>query len=571
MQVRFLGPPGRGITTTPGSGLDNAVRFGMRYTLFSLFLCLACEGTIADTPSDDPPVTLNPGVEPLEPAVRDLGRAPLRRLTRTEYTNSIAEIFALEGNFTRSFGEDERVGPFSSNTVAPPQEFELRNYDSAAIEIAELAAPKIADYVASCDVENDACADAYIEWLAVRTYRKAVTPEDLSALKVVFELGAEDSFESGVRLVTRAALNSPYFLYIFDWAAMSAEELKPLDAYSLASRLSFFLWKSAPDQELLDAAADASLLEDEVLRAQATRLLADDRASDMISEFFLNWLHIEDLDEHTKDRELFADYTEETALALLSETSRFVQYVIQEGDGQMETLFTAPFSFPSDELSTVYGPMEPAGGDLPDDARVFGENQRRGLLTHGSFLARHAHASQTSPIHRGVIIRENVLCQPLNDPPNDVIDEPPPPNPEQTTRERFAAVTANPRCGSCHARIDGIGFGFEAYDAIGRFNETENGLDIDDTGELVGTREIDGEFEGVIELSERLAGSNIVRGCLLQQLVTYALGRFPALEDRWQLEQLYAAFEASDFNVRELLIEIAVSDAMRHIKTEVSP
>jgi hypothetical protein len=341
-----------------------------------------------------------------------------------------------------------------------------------------------------------------------------------------------------------------------------------LDPYELASRLSYFLWRSMPDQTLFDAAASGALDSGEGVRAQAERLLADDRAERAIVGFHMQWLGLRDMVQLEKDPEVFPDFDEDMRTAMQLETERFVDWVLRHGDGSLTSLLTAPYSFPTGPLSALYGVSESAGTEPVD----LDPAERGGVLTHAGFLAMHAHTNQTSPVHRGVLVRENLLCQKLPPPPENVDNVAPEPDPSLTTRERFAVHTQDPACAQCHKLIDGIGFGFERYDALGVYRATENDKPIDASGQMVAVEEGDVSFDGALELGALLAQSPTVHQCLVRQWFRYAFGRMEGEHDKQQLEALEETFTISEQNVRELLLAVAVSDAIRFRRVaEVSP
>jgi hypothetical protein len=256
------------------------------------------------------------------------------------------------------------------------------------------------------------------------------------------------------------------------------------------------------------------------------------------------------------------------------ETVRFADWVIRRGDAKLSTLLTSNQSFPSGPLYDLYGVTAPEAQD-PLEPIALDPQERSGLLTHASLLAQHAHGDQTSPIARGVLVRENVLCQTLPTPPENVNNTPPDPDPELTTRERFALHTEDPTCKACHQLIDGIGFGFENYDAVGRFQSEENGKSIDASGDIVGTEDIDGTFDGVVALSQILADSASVQSCMARQWFRFAFGRVESDGDAAQLDSLEEGFAESGFDIRELILSIVRSDAFRFRSTtpaeETSP
>ena len=261
-------------------------------------------------------------------------------------------------------------------------------------------------------------------------------------------------------------------------------------------------------------------------------------------------------DENGKLKRLLAD-------AMLDETARFSSWVLREGDGTLETLFTAEFTITDDPgLLALYGVTLPEGHQ-PGDPVPLPEGQRAGLLTHASLLASHSHANQTSPIHRGVLVRQNLFCHMLPPPPPDVDDVPPDPDPNATTRERFDQHTSDPSCAGCHNLIDPVGFGFENYDGIGAFRTMEGDLPVDASGELLAT-DVDGPFDGVVELAAQLVESQTVRQCVSRQWFRFALGRSETIEDTCTMDRLYESFESSGHDVRVLLRELVLSDAFRY-------
>ena len=228
----------------------------------------------------------------------------------------------------------------------------------------------------------------------------------------------------------------------------------------------------------------------------------------------------------------------------------------------LSTLLTAPYTVIDETLADIYGVTLPADHQ-PGDVVDLDPSQRAGLLTQAGMLAAHAHFNQSSPVHRGVIVRESFLCQPLPPPPEDVDDSPPDPDPNATTRERFGEHTENPACAGCHVLIDGIGFGFENYDAVGAYRTMEGTLPVDASGEVTQAEGIEGPFDGVIELAAKLASSPDVEACVAQQWFNYALGRVQSDNDVCSTDLLLTGFVESGGNVRELMLALVATDAFR--------
>jgi hypothetical protein len=496
-----------------------------------------------------------------------VGASPLRRLTRSQYTHVVHDLLGIETDVAAGFSPDEKIGAFYSNGVAPISDLGVEKFMDAAEGLAEEA---VADLAAlhPCDplvVGENACVDDFIDTIGRRVFRRPVRDDEHEQLRGVYATAsAAGGSSAGYRLVLQTMLQSPFFVYHMELGEpdVDGDGFASLTAYEVASRLSFFLWDTMPDDALLDAAEDGSLLAPGGLRAQAERLLADPRAKQGIASFHLQWLGVDDMSTIEKDAVMYPGFDAARKQALQDETADFADWVLRTGDGSLETLLTAPFTIIDERLASFYGvtlPPDHVAGEPVD----LDPTQRAGLLTQASLLAVHAHTNQSSPVHRGVLVRQNFLCQPLPPVPDDVDNVPPDPSPDATTRQRFAEHTADPTCAACHSLIDGLGFGFEHYDGVGAWRATDSDLPVDASGEIIGTTEIDGSFDGAIELAERLASSSEVRACLAQQWFNFALGRVQSDGDRCSTDLLYARFEASGWNVRELVLALVEARAFR--------
>src|SRR5690606_2384928 len=245
-----------------------------------------------------------------------------------------------------------------------------------------------------------------------------------------------------------------------------------------------------------------------------------------IASFHRQWLGSAHLLTANKDAEAFPEYSAELAQAMLQEQARFTQEVILRGDGLLRTLLTADYSYPSTEVASIYGAVQPA----PLEGAVLLPDERSGLLTQAAFLAAHAKHRETSPVHRGIIVRENVMCQIIPPPPPGVDTTLPPQEEATSTRERFAQHLLDPSCAGCHKLMDPIGLGFEHYDALGKFRQMEGLVQIDASGELVG----DGppkNFQNAVELTHLLADSVTVSDCVARQWFRFSLGRIESESD----------------------------------------
>ncbi|HEX5660038.1 MAG TPA: DUF1592 domain-containing protein [Polyangiales bacterium] len=517
----------------------------------------------------------NPGVSkaPLDCASLHVGYTPLQRISRDQYTNSVRDLLGV--SFDQSMlSDDERVGVFDGNVVAPVTDLLVDEYASAAERVAQQALPNLEKLV-SCDRAaqgDDKCAAQFIDTFGTRVYRRPLSADEQAAYVALFGEYKGTGYPAALRVLVQTMLQSPNFLYRVELQPVAAGKIEgtQLDAFELASRLSFFLLSTTPDELLLKAAESGELLTSDGLSEQTERLIEDPRFSDTLASFHTHWLELQKLGTSTKDSTIFPMFSSNVAAQMLDETLKFVDHVIRKDDAKLETLLTASYGFPQAELAKLYG-VTPAA--TPDEPVQFDPTQRAGLLTQPSFLAAHAHYNSTSPVERGKIVIRNVLCQVLPDPPPDVNTTPPNPESGATIREGLAVHQQVASCAGCHKRIDGIGLGFEQFDAIGAYRTTENGKPVDSSGEVVqGGSDINGKFGSSMELVQKLAGSSEVKECVATQWLRFALGRVESDADQCTLDKLFKDFAGSDHDIRVLLESIVLSDAFRNKRVAaVSP
>jgi hypothetical protein len=499
--------------------------------------------------------------------VDKVGTSPLRRLTRTQYTHTIRDLLGIDTDVAQGFSSDEKIGAFYSNGIAPITDLGVEKYMDAAELLAEEAVGDL-EALLPCDpqeIGENACVDELIDDLGRRAFRRPLRDVEREQMRDLFATAAaEGGFSQGIRLIVQGFLQSPYFLYHVELGQpdLDGDGYAALTQHEVASRLSYFLWGSMPDDTLLAAADAGDLGSAAEVRAQAERMLADPRAKDGIASFHLQWLGVDDMSTLEKDATMFPGFDDALKDAMRAETADFADWVIRQGDGKLETLLTAPFSVIDERMAAVYGVTLPPD-HVPGEPVMLDPTQRAGLLTHASLLAKYAHVDQSSPVHRGVIVRENLLCQTLPPPPENVDNVPPDPDPNATTRERFAEHTEDPACAGCHVLIDGIGFGLENYDAVGAWRDMEGTLPVDASGEVLSTANIDGPFNGGVELAQKLAQSSDLQECVSTQWMSFALGRVPSELDECSADALQDRFEASGHDVRELLLSLVETEAFR--------
>jgi hypothetical protein len=436
----------------------------------------------------------------------------------------------------------------------------VEGYLSGALDIARAVRADRAplDAVSGCTDASEDCARTLVERLGARLLRRPMTAAESERLLGLFASDySEDGYSAGAAQVATALLQSPEFLHRFEREpAPDTAETTLASPWVLASRLSFLLWGSVPDQALLDAGQEGRLASAADVEREARRLLGDERAQRGAEHFYRQWLRLADFQEVEKDTVLFRIWGPALRADLEEETRLFLKSVLWDGDGRLSTLFTARYSFTNARLADFYGlPLgDPDRTELTRTPFPAG-TPRAGILTHGSILAAQAKANQTDPIHRGKFVREQLFCQIPEPPPADLVVSPPRLDPRKTTRERFSQHRADPKCAGCHELLDPVGLIFEHYDAVGQYRATEADTPVDASGYLADT-DVTGDVNGVLELGQKLAASADVRRCVVKQWFRYAFARSETPEDACTLDALEQSFASTRGNLRELLIAI---------------
>lgn len=409
------------------------------------------------------------------------------------------------------------------------------------------------DALLGCSTEDTPCATAWVRDFGARAFRRPLTQDEVDRYTALI-LG-EAEFTDGVALGLQAMLSSPLFLYRSEVGTSASGDFR-LDGYEIATALSYFLWGTMPDAALFEAAGAGTLDTPDGRASQARRLLEDPRARERIGRFAAMWLGIERVLTADKSPTLFPQDDDALRAAMLSETQRFVDAVVFEGAGTYEELMTADWTFVNADLATLYGLSDVAGWQeaaLPQ--------ARAGLLGHASVLASYAHSDQTSPVRRGLFVRERLMCQSLGTPPAEAGGVPEV-DPDATTRERFAQHSDDPVCAGCHRHIDSIGFGFERFDALGAWRTEDAGQPIPSDGSILGVERLgDGQevvFNDLGGLGRVLADSDVAPGCFAEEVTRFALGREQRFGHQCEVERLGAEFAAGG-TIQDLLVSIVRS------------
>ena len=398
-----------------------------------------------------------------------------------------------------------------------------------------------------------------------RAFRRPVDDNEVQRLvKLVrFVMDQEDSFERAIQVGLQAVLVSPHFLFRVEHdpekndadAQQAGKSAYRLNHYEIASRLSYFLWSSMPDEELFTLAAERRLGERQVIERQVQRMLKDERSDALVEHFIGQWLNLRNLDEVTPDTDRFQTFTPELKRDMVRETEMFARTIIRENRSILDFL-DADFTYVNQRLAEHYGIPEIQGDTFQRVALP--ANQRAGVLTHASILTLTSNPTRTSPVKRGKWILENILG---NEPP------PAPPNvpdfeitakanPQATLRQQLEKHREHPGCASCHKTLDPLGFGFENFDAVGRWRDQDGDAPIDASGTLPG-----GEtFSGPVELVRILKKSDRDFGrCFTEKLLTYALGRGLEYYDRCAVDRILDAVAEQEYRFQVLATHVALS------------
>jgi hypothetical protein len=503
--------------------------------------------------------------------VDSAGPYALRRLTRLEYQNSLRDLLGvtISDDDKRGFAVDSVVsGGFSSGAgiVTSVDSRQLLDVSTklADAAMADLGKLLPAGCAAPAANAEQGCITKWLQEFGLRAFRRPPTDMEISGLTGLFtklrsaEVGAP--WGEAVHDVLLAMLQSPQFLYRWELVGEPIKDghLIKFGPYEVASRLSYFLWATMPDDDLFQAAKSGGLDRPEQIAAQADRMLKDERAKAGMRDFHMQWLDIYGMDQLEKG-EIYKTFSPEVAKAMLAETSAFVDSILT-GSGKLEELLTSNKSFVNGPLATHYGATG-VTGDVLQKADL-NPAQRAGILTQGSFLTKHSKEVESFPIIRGVHVLRQVLCQEIPEPQIEL-----PPAPEQTpgvtTRKLYEDFTAAAACSVCHKKINGVGFAFENYDAVGGWRDKEEGQTVDASGSLdlaSGAH----NYKNGVEFAKAIARTPEVRECVARNWMRALLRREERPDEGGSLKAINEAFAASDYDLRALLVAITKTRAFTH-------
>ncbi|MCB9546461.1 MAG: DUF1592 domain-containing protein [Myxococcales bacterium] len=522
----------------------------------------AAEGPDARAPGAD----AGPPPEPL-PAAEAM---PLRRLSRVELASTLRDLLGDDGGAldllppdVESLGFDNQAESQAVPDLLAERYLALAEAVTARVDLLALAPCEDAAGA------GEACARAFLVGFLPRAFRRPADEAQVERYLESYRLGAAedpaDAYRAGLTFALQHVLIAPALLYRVEeagapWVDADGVERTPVDGYSVASRLSYFLWRTLPDEALFAAAASGALDTAEGVRAQATRMIDDPRAAATIADFHGQWLGIDQLPTVEKDAVFFPDF-DRARDALREEAELLAVDVFLRENGTLADLLTTPEAFVGPETAGLYGVDAPPA---PLSRVALDPTVRAGILTLPGVLAVHAQSTRTSPILRGHFVREQLLCGGVPPPPPGVDTSVPfldPADPDYET-DPFAETMSNPECLGCHRLMNPIGQAFEGFDATGRFAPDRRGRPIPTAGTLYRS-DVDGDFDGPVALARRLAGSDQVADCVATHWWRFAHGHKERAPDAALLADVRRRFRASGGHLRTLLLALVTADQFR--------
>ncbi len=505
------------------------------------------------------------------------GTMVLRHLSQLEYLNTVRDLLNDTSQTTADVPAESPIGPFDTFPFPVPDVVgatDANAYSSIATILATNAVANISNVLtctptAGNTASESACLTTFLNTFGLKAYRRPLTATETSGLQALYQTGRTTlalDFNGAIGLLIEEMVQSPGFLYHWEEGPSKTvyDTTNPnviqLDPYALASRLSYFLTSTMPDQTLLAAAAAGQLSTTEQVAAQAQRLLQTSSASSAVQNFFEQLLQVTNLPSVSKDPTTYPNYVPALETAMDTEFRTFFSSNILTGSGLFSDLFTSKSSVVNQDLAAVYGLTGITGTTMQP---VTLDANRSGFLTMPAFLTLNGASNDSNGIYRGHAVYMQLLCNALTVPQNVLVPTPAAPMPGQTMRQVLDVHGTNPCAISCHAPMDGFGFAFENYDGLGQYRTTDNGSPVNSVASVT----LDGTMQTVnngVALASLLSTSNEARQCFATQWVRYAVGRPDTADDAASIGAAYSTFETANFNVRNLLAGVATSRTFRY-------
>jgi Protein of unknown function (DUF1592)/Protein of unknown function (DUF1588)/Protein of unknown function (DUF1595)/Protein of unknown function (DUF1585)/Protein of unknown function (DUF1587) len=500
-------------------------------------------------------------------ATPDPGPSPLGLLSRTQYLNTLNGLFTTVPDLSTELGADTNYSVTFGVGQADIDQVQVGGFQAAAETIAAsvVADAKALAALAPCAAGADKrqCAQNFVQSFGALAYRSPITDAaDIARHMAVYDAGAAVSDAHGIQLLIEAMLQSPRFLYRVELGttqAVGANAIK-LSPYEIAARLSYMVWDSPPDATLAAAAAGGQLATKDQVTAQLTRMLADPKGATFVRRFLEGWTQLASVDGLVKDTTLYPQWSAAGSTlpaSVKAQASAFFDSILSASNGKLDALLTSPTVFVNKDLAGYYGSNTTSSSFSP---MTLTNGQASGLLTLPAALSVQAKPDESWPIYRGRFVREELFCEDMPPPPPNV-PKPPDVMPGVSTRERLTEHETNPSCSGCHSAMDPIGFGFEAYDAIGQFRTSDGGQPVDTSGNINGDTDVDGAFNGVVELGKKLATSSTVHDCVARQWFRFATNRLEQDADSCSMKSISDALTAAGNSLNALPQALVASDA----------
>jgi hypothetical protein len=486
------------------------------------------------------------------------------RLNHNQWENTVRDVLQLSAvtGLSKAFVAEPLRSTFDTNgALLSVSDDTFQDYQNAAESLSDTIAK---DATIRSRLAPQADATTFIKNLGKRAFRRPLTDAEVTAIKALFDKGATligsgDNFADGVALVSEYMFQSPHFVYREELSTNVVNGVVPLNAYEVASKLSYAITNSMPDDTLMGNADKSALSTRDQVVAEVKRLLATPAATATLLDFHDQLLAMREYDNISK-KATFAGFDAGAPEDLKQEAKHFIQDVIFQQDHGLHTLFSAPYTFANARIRTLYG-VDASGANATDFTKLdLDPTQRAGLLTQVGFLASNGEQDTPNIIIRGVHIARKILCSALPPPPKNV---PPLPAlmPGMTNRQRVETATKDSPCNGCHTTIiNPLGFALEHLDGVGKYRTTDNGLPIDSTT----TYNIDGKdvpISGAVELSNAIANSDQANACYAQNLAEYLYGRVVARDTDNQLVQQGGWLSHDKESVQNLVVNLLATDA----------
>ena len=503
-------------------------------------------------------------VVPIKPAP-----AGARRLIGRQYLGSIRTLLGDNAAAAATPPGDPQLNGFetigASDLATPASSVETYETSALAIASAVVNDPAVVTTILPCvpnGATDYACLRQFVTTFGRLAWRRALTDAEITRVTATGVAAAQaySSFDAGLGTAISCLLQSPYFLYIIeigapDKADPTVQRLTPLE---LATRMSFFLLNSTPDEKLLDDAEKGALDDEAGIRAVATAMLQRPEARTTLAAFYSEVYYLRELTTASKDPVLFPQFTAALKASMQEETLRLIDDVVWTRDADALEILSADYTFVDADLAKLYGTSPPAGAGFTK-VTLPAEQKRAGMLGQASFLTRGAHDKETSPTRRGAFVREAILCDPIPPPPPTVNPVLPDDGTPKTMKQKLLLHMTDPSCANCHSLMDPIGFALEGFDPIGQYRTVDQGFPIDTTAQ---TDDL-GAFASAPELAVLLTKDQRTSDCMVEKLYRQSMGHLETPGEQPAVDSLRKAFAGKGHSIRSLLVELSVSPAFR--------